>query len=70
MIAVEKAGGGSIDPSALKANIDEFKKEMASLRSIDLRIFFGGRKDQPLKVHIATILNGGRTLGGKHPKDL
>ncbi|MDV3192303.1 MAG: hypothetical protein Q8853_02510 [Candidatus Phytoplasma australasiaticum] len=59
---IEKISGGSRDISSLKADLDECKKEMTSLRSTYLSTFFDGLEDSPLKVDVAMILDKGLSV--------
>lgn len=45
VVEIEKVGGGSIDTSTLKLDLDMLKKKVASLWSTDLSTFFHRLED-------------------------
>lgn len=57
VMAIEKIISGSVDILSLKSDLDMLKKELASLRSIDLSTYFDGLEDLPFKVDVAAILD-------------
>lgn len=57
MLVIEKARSHGMDTSALKANIDELKKEVNFFWSFNLSTFFDGLEDPPLKMVVAIIPN-------------
>lgn len=55
VVVVEKSSGCTMEKTTLETDIDELKKELTSLLSIDLRTFFYGLEGPPLRVDMVLV---------------
>lgn len=63
VVAAKKESGGSTNISAWKADIDELKKEVTSLWSIDFSTFFDGLEDPQLRIDVTIVPDERQNVG-------